>query len=305
MVSLITVADAAISVPGFSALASADQTQLVGAVTGALNNATMRVLPLTTHDERHKPENTRKLRLKQYPIAGPVQLFTGLTSVITIRNTDANATRAAAALTTTGLGDSLSVTGLTLTSTSSGVINAPIPLLFATYPTVASLAAQINTLPGWTATATPGQEKFATADINKDTGERGAIGTGAPFWGFTRQLNNFDVNEATGVIELREDFYQGFRTWDRVWGGSGQYGTIRAIYPAGYNGDPNAGPITVAEGLRRACFILIQAIVGKTQAGIVVEEQAGTDRLKYDSMANGSIVLVRDLISNYIRNRLV
>jgi len=74
--TICTIADAGTNVPGFSALPSQQQSDLVDAATSTINVACARVFPLTQHDELHRPENTRAIRLKQYPLVDIVRVAT-------------------------------------------------------------------------------------------------------------------------------------------------------------------------------------------------------------------------------------
>jgi hypothetical protein len=292
MATIVTTAEAALHVSGFSALGAPAQADLVGAATSTIHGYCGRVLALTTHDELHQPENVRVLRLKQYPVVDVLRLCTGLSAAITLRCTDAAASRATVKLTTTGQGDTLAVTGVSLSKTVSGVTTTT-PLLFATYLTVDALATAVNLLSGWAATV--GLAGWATADLNPDLGTRGALGTGAPLWAFSRDLGLYDLTATTGAVTLHEDRYSPHRFPDRIYAASGQLGSVRAVYTAGYDST------TMPDALKCAAFILIQAAIQRTDVGIKTSEKNSLQAWTFST--DGLVSLVADELAPYRRRR--
>lgn len=311
--TIVTTAEAAVDVPGFAALPVQQQTDLVNSATSIIQGYCARTLVLTQHDETYAPENTRMLRLKQWPIVDIVRLCTGLFTAVTIRSTAAGTSRATVKYTFTGQGDTLTIAGIQLSATAGGATTNT-PLSFATYTTIQALADAVNALPGWAATipangSTPNLSAdfsgWATADLNPDLGAKGALGTGAALWVYARDINLYDVNvdgAGRGRIILHEDLYQPFRFPDRTYTASGQFGHVRCIYLAGYNNDATAGAITMPDGLKRAAFILIQAALQRTALGLKVSEQVSLQR--YEVKADDMTGLVTDLLMPHRRRSM-
>jgi|GEM_PF-2929719 len=310
--TIVTTTEAVAAVLGMAALTPEQQADLVAAATSTINTYCGRVLTLAQHDELYEPENTRTVRLKEYPVVDVIRLATGLTTVITIRCVDTSASRAWTRLTFTGQGDDLIVSGVSLSATTGGV-TITTPLLFSSYRTVGALAAAINALGGWAATVptnsnpnASGQsfDGWATADINLDLGSKGAIGTGAAYWAFPRDLSVYDLSPNRGTITIHEDLYQTHRYPDRMYPASGQFGSVRCIYTAGYNNDPIVGPVTMPGDLKRAAYTLIQATLQRTTIGLLKSESISQRQVVWADAMQGTIGLVSDVLNNYRRRRL-
>lgn len=301
--TIVTIAEAAAAVPLCCNLESASLYQLVADVTDALNATTGRILPLMTHDEVYAPELTRTVRLKQYPVVSISRVAAGLTTAFTILNPTLVRPTVTLIPSTTAADDAAVPTGLTFNGYSSGMPVSPTTLMFTDYPTITLLSNAINALgSGWNCTLnnTPSINTPST-DLNNDWGVKGAAQTGAWYRVYTRDLYQYDTNFKTGVIAIYEDLYAGRRYPDRIWGSSGPYGTIRVRYQAGYNNDPTAGPVTMPNGLKRAAFILIQAMIQQTQVGIQTSQKLS---LSAWTVKPAMLELVADLVAPYRRRRI-
>lgn len=305
---ILSAAEAQVNVAGFADLTAGWQAAILDGVTSALNGATRRVLPLTLHDELYQPENTRRVRLRQYPIWDVQRVATGLAIVLTVKNTNAGPalpiSRAGAFLTTAGWQDGISASGVTLYTLTSGV-SATIPLTFGVYPILGQLANAITAQGnGWSAVVPAGQATYACSDLNIDIGRKSAASpqTGASFWAFTRELQQYDVKGSTGVLTIHEDLYQSHRFPDRTWPASGQYGSVRTIYMAGYNTDSNLGPVTMPGRLKLAAGILAKQIMQRTPAGLFKSER--TEQTSYELFPATSLLpMVADLYGPEINCR--
>jgi hypothetical protein len=221
----------------------------------ALQRYMQRDIVLTSYDECYDGTGTNTLVLRQYPVVGPLTLSTTPTTVLTVRNLDAANQGASAALATTGdLTSGLTVTGITLSRTASGVVVVDTTTLFATYPTVQGAADHINALGhGWQATATTGYGLWPTADLRAVQGNAGAAGgSGAAFRLHANTLSDFTVNERSGMITLSSGYYDPVFAAQGYPAGSFPAGSqnVRARYTAGY--------ATVPEDLQQACLLTIQ-----------------------------------------------
>ncbi len=213
---LITTAEALAALPTFSAVASGEQTALIDAATAAINRYTDRVFGTASYIDKHYPGRTRFIRIAQFPVTA-LTLSADLTSVLTIQYTG-TALRATAAYTYTGSPGAEVYTGLVLTVGGTTVGT----LLFATYQTVASVAAAIADLSGWTATVAKGYELWATADLLMGIGVKGAVATPLNLGALTRDLD-FDLDEKTGRVTLNESFSDHFRYPDHAGNGFGSW----------------------------------------------------------------------------------
>ncbi|WP_422928554.1 hypothetical protein [Singulisphaera sp. PoT] len=311
--TIVTAAEASANVPGFSALPEDAQADMVGAITDVVDGYCGRSLALAQFDELHEPENTRTIRLSQYPVFDVLRLCTGLAAVITVRCTDPAVSRATARLASAGDADGNRVaTGLTLASTVAGVTTST-PLLFSDCPTLGSLAAAIDALPGWSAvvprSTVPGAggrtfADWSSADINPDMGAKGAIGTGAAYWAFPRDLNVYDLEPRSGRIAIHEDLYPAHRYPDRMYPASGQYGSVRCVYLAGYNNDPTLGPVTMPGALKAACYTLLRATLQRVAIGLLKSESISQRKVEYAQAVQGNLPLVADIVGNFKRWRL-
>lgn len=299
---LVTTTAAGANIDGFSALDAGVQASLCASATGAINRYCGRVLASTVHDEIHEPTNTRVVRLRQYPVSSVGRLCAGLTAVLTIKNTNASASRAWASYSTTGEEESQVFTGLNLDAVVNGVRASTLNFLWPTYPTIGQLATAVNGAgSGWSATVGGTSSNWATIDLNPDLGSWTALNAGCPLWAFVRDLYRYDVKRSTGEISIFEDLPRSHRYPDQMWTGSGRAGSVRAIYTAGY--------IVTPDDLAQACFQLIKAMMEqKGQAGPLVLDRQGQDQQQYavlGSVADGLIGLVAGQLKNYRRRSVM
>lgn len=222
----------------------------------ALQRYMQRDIVRSSYDEVHDGMGYGRLVLRQYPVLGPVTLRTGLTPVLTVRNTSPANQRATASLTTTGdTVTGLAVTGITLIRTASGVITPDTSTVFATYPTLQAAADHVNTLGnGWVATVTAGYGLWPAADLRAVQGNGNAAnGSTASFMLHASDLSDFRVDERAGVVTLAPGYYDPAFAAQGTWGGVLTTGTqnVRALYTAGFD--------TVPEDLQMACILTVQA----------------------------------------------
>ncbi len=255
----LDVATAAVST-SLPASALAGLPGAISAASRAIRRYLARDIVLTTYDECYDGNGYSTLILRQYPLVCPLaRLATGPTTVLTVANTDrATNQRAGAALTTTGDADAgLTVTGITLTRTTSGVVLTDALTLFSDYPTVQAVADHVNTLGnGWSATVAAGYGLWGTAELRAIQGSSNALTSGgAAFRVHTTDLSNFTVNERSGVVTLGSGYY----SYDPGFAAMG-FG-INSVFLVGRQNvrvQYTAGYATIPEDLQQACLVTVQ-----------------------------------------------
>lgn len=303
---IVSVAEAQSDVVGFSAQTTQQQNDLVLAATSAINGACGRVLPLTAWDEYYWPEDTHRLYLRRYPIFKIVRVDGDPLEITTINNLSTSVQEAIVQQIYSGAYNAITTTGITLSSVSSAVSTST-NLLWGTYPTIQALVNQINTMSGWFASSASNSSAnfslWATTQIVPDITPHNAIVDGATLTVMSRPLTRYVVNNTTGEMTFRENFYTRFRYPDRTWAVSGIAGSVRVQYQAGFNTNPSNGPVTMPDSLKRAAFILIKGMMQKSQTGIMKSERAMD--FSYDIGAAVSLIgSVEDLIKQYKRRRI-
>jgi len=255
---------------------------VISAASYAIRRWTGRDFVQNTYDECYNGAGFSQMTLRQYPIIGPLaRLAINPTPVLTISNTSTTNQRALASLATTGDIDSgLTVSGFTLTAIASGVTTTDSSTLFATYPTIQTCADHINGIGnGWKATVGQGYGGWASADLRAIQGSANAAtyggNNGAAFYVHVTDLNNFTVDERTGLIRLN---VQG---WDPMFAlmnlNSAPFLTsfppgfqnIRAVYTAGYP--------TIPWDVQQACLITIRDWSSDLQTTRIMESETFAD----------------------------
>ena len=197
----------------------------------------------------------RRLDLRQRPVVDVRRVATDFGTVLTVQNTDPAVPRATAQyLTGTQAGYAAPEdyapppTGLVLTAYKAGQPPTAAVLTFAAYPSLASLTAAINALPGWTADYATGWNAnyaaWASADLAPDVGAQGASVVALDLKAYTRDVGYTMTPEQArrGELELWEGRPDGYRYPDRRYGRAGGYSGLGGI--AG-GMDPRVGAVWV------------------------------------------------------------
>lgn len=167
------------------------------------------------------------LILKQFPVTAIGRVASYPQEVLDIQNTARTTNqRATAAVTSTGIVLTRVASGVTSTST----------LLFATYPTIALLAAAVTALgSGWSGLAAGGYENWPSVDLRPIQGAFNAL-SGARLEAYTEDLQvNWRLREFEGILE-------GYFPPGRL--------NIRVDYTAGYS--------TIPEDIQEGCVQLVK-----------------------------------------------
>jgi hypothetical protein len=176
MPDLITASQALALLPGLSRGEQLAVPGLVSPASRAAERHCKRALAYGSYVEVHRPENTRKIRLKNPPVVpGTLELRADLASVAEVRCTDPTASRATVSLTAAALTLSRSspsapapvVLGLLPAAPTDDVPDPPIP-----YPTLADLAAAVAGAGSgaWSMTIPPGWSTWLTSDLEPTPG---------------------------------------------------------------------------------------------------------------------------------------
>lgn len=287
---------------------STQQQDMLGdaleSATTALEALCRRTLVLTTFDRLYRPGRTRKIYLDAWPVAiMTAPLSWGLDYAGTITNAS-KANQTASVSMTPASATSNAVTSITLNSTASGVVAAPIVLSLATYTTFSSLLTAVSAAGnGWQGSAPSGQYNlYATSRLNYKAGPAGAIGNQIQLQLYNTDLCDYEVDTQRGVIELTQNFPEAFRYADRsfgmgygfAWSGSSEpsNSNVRAQYRAGYainQADIDLGYPAVPSTLRRACLYTACAILQGAPLAGPVQSQSVTGR-SYTLRSDASVV---------------
>lgn len=262
---------------GGVALNSAQSAILASLVTAAsreiIRESNLR-FDLATYNEILTPEEARwelrkpaAFKLSAIPVQNITRMATGRTTVLTILNTDqVTNQRATVAFAISGdvEWNDLEYTGLTLTRWASGtpVVSS---LLFATYPTVNTLAVAINALGGgWTATVatgnTPDCGLFASTELVGAREPKNALVSGASLDIFTLVPLSYDVKRGSGIVlcYIGNGFGWIGGGWGAEFGGPADglgdwgfgWGQYRITYTAGHGTIPEPLALICAEVVR-------------------------------------------------------
>lgn len=224
---------------------------------------------ITTYDDSYSSLGFSAFLTRQYPVTVVSRVATGLQTVITISNTDATTNqRATAALTNTvdTATNVITATGITLVRVASGVTTTDTSTVFATYPTLQSVADHINGLGGgWNASVLTGYTLWPSSDLKPIQGAQGALagvnGEGAQLQAFTNDVNGWNCDYPTGRIQLNA------QQWDPVFAlmnlGSSP---LQATFPPGFDNVRvvyTAGYVTIPFAVQQATLITVQDLVWK------------------------------------------
>jgi hypothetical protein len=273
-----TYSTAALAAAGITLTAAqvAIQGTLITAASREFLRYCGRPFALQTFDEIVSPAGGREDRgepasakLSYFPVATVSRCNTGRSTVLTIVNTNMSTNQfATVAFVTSGDVEylDLSYTGLVLTRVASGVTTTT-PLPFASYATIAALAAAINALgSGWVATVaggTPSPGLYAPTELVGAREPKNAFSPGAALDVFTTPASSYSIDRRTGIAS----FYGDASGWagvlsDPSFGpsadGFGCYGAGAAWGNAQYRVTYQAGFQTIPESIQQACAELVK-----------------------------------------------
>jgi hypothetical protein len=225
------------------------------------------------------------IQLQQFPLTAPPRLRGGRTNALQVTNPDTVTNQQAwLEITTTGDPDiSLTNTGLILHRVASGV-QTNNTLTWASYPTVAALAAAINALGGgWQATVESPYGPWPSADLYGSEGTAGALSTAhAKLDVFSTDISNARVDVASGCVYLPAgDAGQGGgpgNVWqwpgssDVMMGANAWRGEVLCAYTAGY--------ATVPEDVQEACYVTVKSMLYELQTVTKFQQETG-DKFSY------------------------
>ena len=208
-------------------------SNLIAAASNKVRNFCKRDLVLTDYVELRDGGITPSPEIHlQYPVSSIARLAVNPQTVLTVVNTLSTNQRATVATSTTGI---------TLFWETNGVAASPdTSAVYATYPTLSALAAQINAVGnGWSATVVPGFEEYPSADLTPIQGALSATSlsaNGAQLQMFIEApsfsgYSSFDGQTFAGTTGWYLDAPKGL-VWSAAWPRGPQQ--IRIDYRAGY-----------------------------------------------------------------------
>lgn len=253
---------------------STDDTLLGNLITGAtdvIERHTNRTFQQASYDDVYDGNGLRLLILDHFPIISIDSIRSTPLNVMTVQNTSTAVSRATVRVTTTGV---------TLTSVTSAVTSTT-PLLFATYTTLTALATAIGAVSGWTATVTTNYETYSSADLRAVQGSLNAKLTPAWLILHSQDINDFRVEEDTGVIDYPYVFHRGSGNW-------------RVIYTANF--------AVVPESIKQACRELVHASYSsrRLDPGLVTQKLGTWDWTKVVDASFGNLSLPsREALARY------
>lgn len=253
---LITEAELVASWAGASSLDDDDRAALVLAASLACERHCGRTLGLADRDEVHRPDGrTGAFWLRSRPVASISRIAARKQAVLTVRNTDVSIPAADVSLTTTGDITFPTIVGLRLRHYAAGATVSN-TLTFATYPTVATLAAAINLIGnGWTSEVASGYSGWATADLARDLGAKGALAPGfAEIRAFVELLDPLETDPWSGLVRVPRRSLPP---------------EVRVTYTAGW------ATADVPSDLKRACISVAKSLSAGALKGAFRREKLG------------------------------
>lgn len=258
-----------------------DQSALpdvIAAASAAIRRYLARDISLASYDEFYDGLGFCSLILRQYPVNSILRLASSQV-LLTITNTDhATNQRALARLNITGDVDSgFTVLGIALTRVASGVTTTDSTTLFATYTTLAAVAAHINGLGnGWAAAVTSGSAPsytlWASADLNAVQGNQNAFGSGAVFYDYCNDFSAWELNPRRGIVSL----LPGNDGYDPVFAMMGTTGTDGGSFSGGFQSircQYTAGYIAIPADIVQVTLMTVQAMMNDLQTSRQYSEE--------------------------------
>ncbi len=251
MADLITRARALRNLNFLSTSADEDTLldHLVSAASRAIENYCWRTFAVQDYDELYPGSGGTELFLRSYPITRIDRVACDPAPVVRAVNTSSSVQRASV---------QVAATGVILTRVASGV-SVSNTLLFATYPTLSTLAAAITAVGnGWSAAVIdPGNNNLASADLRALQGAIYAKNSDAELKLHTRELSAFLIDALQGSLHRFDS------EWD---GGPGAW---RVVYQAGYD--------TVPDDVQEACAQWVAQLFWQTKRdpGLASESISG------------------------------
>jgi hypothetical protein len=222
---------------------------LPSVLTGAVERYCGRPLALAAFDEEHTPGTTRLIRLKGRPVISVDRLLADLSIALTIQHA-AGPWRATVSLAIGPAGP----TALVLATEASSATLSFAPTSGPALPTIAALAAAVNALSGWTAVVAPLMGPCPTSEVRPTRATFDALKLPAAIQAYASTLGDYELVPETGKVTLRQIRPDPYAYPTRTFGVAGYASLVRALYSAGYNGDPAQGAVTTPPDLAEACL---------------------------------------------------
>lgn len=233
----------------------------------------------TDYDELYDGDGGGILITRNRPVNSITRLMGTLDTVMTVAQTDSTTNQiATAALATTGDFESgLTVTGLTLSRTASGVTTTN-AVSFSANETLSSVATAINALGnGWSATvADSNLGKWPAAELVPLQGAGNCLGPGMPFKIHTTVIGATITDPRAGIIRLDAGSYDPiFAFWSGYGGaglGVGQIGNVgMPLGPSAMRLKYNAGYATIPAPVQLACAETVKAAIELAKTDVTLQ----------------------------------
>jgi hypothetical protein len=225
---------------------------LITACTKAISKFCRRNFDTQSYDELYNGTGDRRLALRQFPVVSVARVAYGPIPVLRVSNTSPSNQRATVAVT---------ATGLSLTRVAAGIASTDTSVTWASYPTLAQVAAAVNALGnGWSAVVADGAfASRASADLRAPQGALNAMNVQAPLLLHAQELTGYDLDTDRGWLirgpasaEMLDAFDDPLPpTW---FGGINFW---RVVYTAGF--------ATVPEDVQEACAEWVAALFWQTK----------------------------------------
>lgn len=292
---LVTLARVLPTLPGdLSTEQSASIPALIAAASKAIVRFCRRTFWVDSFDEVRTPQAGQwdrgepdLIQLRHFPVRSVTRVAAGRTTALTITNTSSSNQRAYVSTVLSGDPEvQQTITGLTLTRVASAVTSSS-TLTFASYPTIAALAAAVVALGnGWTATVPSGADLFASADLLGPEGPTGCLattagpgGNAAAFDLFTVDVSGWQLATASGEVRFTTGMGTSYNAGPGPWWHwpmsagldviPGQWRPeVRVSYTAGY--------ATIPDDVQQACAITVQQMYyDQVTANVIRRESMG------------------------------
>ena len=246
-VDLVTLAEVQIAYPDLDSSELIDMPSIITGTSVEIGDRYPYAAPSQWRDESRDPGYDREIMLRWPRVTKIGRIRADNAPVLTLTYTGAARTATAEVL-ATGEASAMTATGIEIVETTAGVA-VTVEFPFAGFPTIAGLATAISARAGWTATPSPTQLDMPSVDIEPAQGPSDAKARPAQVRAYTRDLNDWSLDRATGTILIMEWRQESYEYPGREWACDPRSTTLRVSYLAGW--------IAVPADVKRAAILTI------------------------------------------------
>lgn len=247
--------------------------RVIGAATDAIRRYCSRNFTRVTVTKEFRPSYEGLVRLDEIPVNQVLRIAAGRDNALSITGPSTAQIASVRSAFTGDLDSGLTATGLILSSTSSAVATET-TLLYADYPTLASLAAAVNAVGGWQATTQAGYSPWPSTELVGTDAAQGAL-SGAMLDVYSEDVAMERLDPFTGMLQLGTGLY-GSSLNTPAWGPDwGQFATPR--FPTRVRVTYDAGFATIPSPVVMAAIEIIQAAFSRLATDQALRSETADD----------------------------